>query len=67
MNTKISITQYGFIFGPAEVTRCCSDKKKGYVFLEISTPKRKKDPVQIYVTRTGNVRIYSDKGEWQSP
>lgn len=67
MNIKNSITQYGFVFGPAEVARCCSDKKKGCVFLEVSTVKRKKDPVQIYVTRTGKVRIYSAKGEWKAP
>lgn len=56
-------TPYGFKYGPVEIERAFSDKKRGWVILQLRTPKGE---LQIYVTRTGKVRIfdyYGDK-EW---
>ena len=49
-------TDYEFIWGSAEVTRLASDDKKGWVLMEINTPKEK---LQVYVTKTGKVRIHN--------
>ena len=49
-------TQYGFIYGPVTVERFCSDETKGWVCLGIKT-KRHPDGIQVYVTKTGYVRI----------
>jgi hypothetical protein len=50
-------TQYGFTFGPAEVTRLHSDAK-GNVWIEI---KGARGTVQVRVTPTGLVRV--EKGQ----
>jgi len=63
MNNKI--TDYGFNFGSAEIERCCSDDKKGWVVIMLKTPKHP-NGLQIYVTKTGKVRIFG-KGEWSPP
>jgi hypothetical protein len=63
-------TQYGFRYGPAEVSRCTSDEKKGWVVLFLETPKHdrfKGTDIQIYVTKTGSVRIMDRRGEWKPP
>lgn len=54
-------TQYGFDWGVAKITRCFSDSKKGWVTLVVETPKHN---IQIYVTKTGKVRISDATGEW---
>jgi hypothetical protein len=51
---------YGFEFGSASVTRCMSDDKKGWVVIAVDTPKGHH---QIYVTRTGKVRVFTEKKE----
>ena len=53
-------TRYGFEYGSAKITRLFSDDKKGWVTLEVKTPKQE---IQIYVTRTGKIRVHG-KGEW---
>lgn len=53
---------YGFEYGSAEVTRICSDKKRGWVVVQVDTPKNN---VQVYVTKTGKVRVYFDHVEMQ--
>ena len=52
--------QYGFEYGAATVTRLFSDEKKGWVVCEVKSPK---DSIQVYVTKTGKIRIYGDT-EW---
>lgn len=52
---------HGFTWGSATVTRLC--QRNGVVVLRLSTA-RLKCGLQIYVTRTGKVRISSDDGEW---
>jgi len=58
-------TQYGFIYGPATVERACSDDKMGWIVLRVGT---KKHPyLQLYITKTGKVRVYDARGEWTPP
>jgi hypothetical protein len=52
-------TKYGFDWGAAKITRCFSDKDKGWVTLRVETPR---EDLQIYVTKTGKVRVYNKKG-----
>lgn len=61
-------TPYGFEWGPVEVSRCCDDERQGWVILHIETEKTKRAncPLEIYVTRTGKIRIFSN-GEWAPP
>ena len=61
-------TPYGFEWGAAHVQRAFSDDKRGWVTLTLDTPKHAgHDSLQIYVTRTGKVRIYDSRGEWSPP
>lgn len=48
-------TKYGFEYGAASVNRFFSNKKTGAVFIEIKTPKQ---AIEIYVTKTGFIKIY---------
>jgi len=58
-------TQYGFEWGDAKVERIFSDKEKGWVTLGIQSSKYTGNKaIQIYVTKTGKIRIHSSKGEW---
>lgn len=52
------ITDYGFKYGAAEVTRIHADESKGYVLIAVKSPK---DELQIYVTRTGKIRVWNYK------
>jgi len=52
-------TEYGFEWGSAKITRVFSDEKKGWVTLRIETPK---EDIQIYITKTGKVRVYGKDG-----
>ena len=54
-------TKYGFDWGAAKIERCFSDTKKGWVTLLLKTPKH---TIQLYVTKTGKVRISDASGEW---
>lgn len=56
-------TTYGFVYGPISVTRLFSDPKKGWVVIGIATPKHR--DIQVYVTKTGKLRILDDSGEWK--
>ena len=56
------ITEFGFDFGPVGVKRLCADDKKGWIVLGIKTAKA---DLQVYVTKTGKVRISDLKGEWK--
>lgn len=60
-------TKHGFEFGDLKVTRLFADAKKGWVVIGIETSRHKMDEnneIQVYVTRTGKVRVSSEKGEW---
>lgn len=57
MKVQYSETVYGFNYGSAELTRIHSDADKGWVILQLKTPKKR---LQIYVTKTGKVRIFDE-------
>jgi hypothetical protein len=48
-----AVTDYGFIYGAAEVTRIT--KLRGTAVIEVKTPKQ---IVALYVTKSGQIRIY---------
>ena len=54
-------SQYGFEWGSAKVERFFSDHKKGWVTLGITTTKAN---IQVYITKTGKVRIHDKGREW---
>jgi hypothetical protein len=59
---KYKELKYGFKYGDATILRHISDEKGGYVVLGLETSKRN---LQIYVTKTGKVRIHDETGkEW---
>ena len=62
---KTEITQYGFTYGPATIQRTCSDEKAGWVLMILKTA-RHPDGIQLYVTKTGKVRVFG-KEEWKQP
>ena len=60
-------TAYGFEFGSAKVSRLISDVK-GWVVIGLRTPQHTGvNEIQIYVTKTGKVRITDSRGEWTAP
>ena len=58
--------KYGFEYGSAKVTRFASDDSRGWVIIGLETPKYQSG-IQVYVTKTGKVRIYDERGEWTPP
>lgn len=56
------VTDFGFEWGGLVVERTASDEKAGWLVLTLRTSKRE---VQVYATRTGQMRIWdkSAKGE----
>ncbi len=59
-------TQYGFEWGNAKMTRGFS--RDGWVTMLLETDKYKAGrEIQIYVTKTGKVRIHDSTGEWTPP
>ena len=63
MNIHYKETEFGFEYGAADVTRIHSDEKTGAVWIGVRSPKRE---LQVYVTKTGKVRVFSDVGEMTS-
>ena len=59
---KFANASYGFEWGAAALTRLFSDKKKGWVVIGIKTSK---EDLQIYITKTAKIRVYSNSGEWK--
>ena len=60
---KSEVTEFGFNWGTAEVTRLFSDEAKGWVTIGIKTPKGE---IQVYVTKTGKIRVHDKSGaEWK--
>jgi hypothetical protein len=53
-------TDYGFIWGPVEITRLFGEK--GWVTFQVKTNRH--PDMQIYVTKTGKVRVFSNGKEW---
>lgn len=59
---KSQDTQFGFVYGPVEVTRLFS--REDSVAIELKTER---NTIDVYVTRTGMVRIFQDNREWKQP
>jgi hypothetical protein len=57
-------TEYGFQWGPATVERGFCDYHKEWVTMIIRTKKYPRG-IQVYVTKTGKVRVHCAKGEWK--
>lgn len=57
-------TDYGFEWGSAKIERNCSDSKKGWVVMNLKTQKHT-EGMQIYVTKTGKIRIHAHGVEWK--
>ena len=60
---RLTNTQYGFEWGPVEISRAMSDEQKGWVIFLVKT-KKYPNGIQVYVTKTGKVRVNCDAGEW---
>lgn len=60
MSEHYKETKCGFEWGAANVSRCCSDAKKGRVILSVQTAK---NTIEVYITKTGKIRVFSPKGE----
>lgn len=62
-------TKFGFEWGAAKVTRMMSDDRGVVIGLETPRTKRKDgvlNPIQIYITPTGKVRVHGADGkEWK--
>jgi hypothetical protein len=58
--THYKETRFGFEYGAAEIQRYFSDDKKGWVIIGLKT---KKKDIQIYITKTGKVRIHDGAKE----
>jgi len=54
--TILKDTDYGFQFGPVEVTRIHSDDDNGWVVLDVKSAKQN---IQIRVTKTGKIRMHT--------
>lgn len=59
-------TQYGYQWGPVSVERGFSDEKKGWVTVLVKT-KKYPHGLQLYVTKSGKVRLFSANGEFKAP
>jgi hypothetical protein len=55
--------EHGFEWGPVDVACGFSDEKKGWVTLILKT-KKYPHGIQVYVTKTGKIRVHSVSGEW---
>jgi hypothetical protein len=56
------ITEFGFSWGPMEVQRAVHDKKRDVRIIQVITP-RHPEGLQIYVTKTGKIRVFVKNGE----
>lgn len=58
MSIHYKETKYGFDYGAAQIERCCSDEKKGWVVLLVKTPRHPLG-IELSITKSGKVRIHS--------
>lgn len=63
-NVSCEVHQSGFQWGGADIRRFCDDTKAGWVIVGIIT-KKYPHGLQVYVTKTGKVRISDGKSEWK--
>lgn len=64
MNDTSALTQYGFTWGPMEVTRLGSYVPRKGQESRVVGVKTPRDQIEIYVSRTGTIRVWrKGKGE----
>lgn len=59
-------TPHGIEWGPAELDCGFSDDKKGWIVFILKTAKHPRG-IQVYVTKTGKVRVLSSGADWTPP
>ncbi len=64
MDMQPKATAHGIAWGPASMTCGFSDDSKGWVTFILST-KKHPNGIQVYVTKSGKVRVHSADGEWK--
>lgn len=65
---KAERIQHGIEWGSSKITLMFDDDEKEWVTWGLETPKYKgQNRIQIYVTKTGKVRINDTRGEWSPP
>ena len=57
---KHKTTKHGFEWGDVKIKRLWACEKRGCVMIALTTSKRK---IEIYITKTGKVRIWSKDDE----
>ena len=62
LEIKSCITKYGFNWGAAEVERMANDVNKGWVYINVNSPKPL-ESLSIYVTKTGKIRVWKNNVE----
>ena len=55
---QIQRTPHGFDWSCAKIECLASDEKKGWIYLGVTTPK---DSIEIYITKSGKVKVYTAK------
>lgn len=61
-------TDHGIKWGSAEIECFFDDDDKKWVTWGLKTPKYQGNKaIQIYVTKTGKVRVFDWNGEWTPP
>jgi len=60
MTIPYAETPYGFDYGAAKVQRICSDDRRGWIVIEVKSPKHM---LRINVTKTGKMRLWLDGSE----
>lgn len=57
---------YGFEIGAASITVCSCDERRGCATVLLTTPRHLGEKeIQIYITKSGKIRIFSEHKEWQ--
>ena len=61
---EVKYIKHGMEWGSSKMTFLFDDDNKQWVTWGLRTPK---NSLQIYVTKTGKVRIHDKRGEWTPP
>lgn len=56
--SKCTITDYGFTWDNVTVERTVSDDKKGWKVITVKTPRGR---VELYITKTGLIRVSEER------
>ena len=65
---KSEVTRFGFDYGSARFERVCDDERTGKVVVALfgmKAPGKAKTAIEISVSKSGCIRVFSDAGEWK--